>query len=195
MMGMQQRYNDSQKEGKNQILYGAYNEMDVINTVAVKGYKEKQKYNLQVIKKRLSNFGVIGYIKFLNNKANWILSDGTFFYGQEGNWRINDYYNENKIARIAQQFIDADTDTYKLITANTMQISWILITIGLIFSINKEENKYLNIGKTSIIGIIIFILLFEGRSRYLINHIPIFILVGTYGLTNSLKKLSLILKK
>ena len=194
MMGMQERKNDTQEEGKNQILYGAYNGTDVANTVAIKGYKEKQEYNLQIIKERLNNFGVLGYIKFLYNKANWILSDGTFFYGQEGTWKIGDYYNQSKIARIAQQFIDANSNIYKNITSNIMQISWILITIGLVFSINKEENKYINIGKLSIIGIVLFILMFEGRSRYLINYIPIFVFIGIYGLRNSLKKLLLTLK-
>lgn len=194
MMGMQERQNDSQEEGKNQTLYGAYNTLDVAKTVAVKGYKEKQEYNITIIKERLNNFGIKGYINFLYNKANWILSDGTFFYGQEGTWRTGDYFNQSKIARIAQKFIDAKSDTYKNVTANIMQISWILITIGLVFSINDEEKKYISIGKISIIGIVLFILMFEGRSRYLINYIPVFILVGTYGLTNSLKKLLLTLK-
>ena len=31
------------------------------------------------------------------------------------------------------------------------------------------------------IGIILFILLFEARARYLINYIPIFIVLGVYG--------------
>lgn len=184
MMGMQEQQNDTKKDGKNQILYGSYNDNDVRSTIAIKGYKEKQKYNLQIIKERLNNFGIIGYLKFLNNKVNWILSDGTFFYGQEGIYK-GSYYNQSKIAKSIQQFIDVQTDTYKNIIANIMQILWILVILGLVFSIKNEENNYISIGKLSIIGIILFILLFEGRSRYLINYIPIFILVGIYGLINS----------
>lgn len=194
MMGMQQRQNVTKEDGKNQTLYGAYDGVDVKNTVAIEGYKEKQKYNLQIIKERLNNFGFIGYIQFLNNKANWILSDGTFFYGQEGTWRITEYCNQSKIAKVFQKFIDEKSNIYKNITANIMQIIWIVLMIGLICSIGKKENNYICIGKLAIIGIIIFILLFEGRSRYLINHIPIFIFIGTYGLSNSFKKLLLTLK-
>ena len=194
MMGMQERQNDSLEEGKNQTLYGAYNGLDVANTVEIKGYKEKQKYNITIIKERLSNFGVKGYINFLYNKANWILSDGTFFYGQEGTWKVGDYFNQSKIARIAQEFINEKSNTYKKITANIMQISWIIITIGLIFSIGKDEDKSISISKLALIGIILFLLMFEGRSRYLINHIPIFIFVGTYGTINCLHKLLLTLK-
>jgi len=41
----------------------------------------------------------------------------------------------------------------------------------------------------------LFLLLFEGRSRYLVNHIPIFIIVGIYGLINSFEKLEEIRRK
>ena len=75
-----------------------------------------------------------------------------------------------------------------------MQIAWIIISIGLVFSISKEKNEYIDIGKLAIIGMVLFLLLFEGRARYLINHIPIFILVGTCGLKNSLNKILLTLE-
>lgn len=188
MMGMQSRPNDTEEAGKNQTLYGAYENKDVINTQAIKGYKQKQKYNIDVVKERLKNFGVFGYLSFLYNKANWILSDGTFFYGHEGHeghWIMGDYYNTTDFAIFVQQFINVENDMYIKVTANILQISWILITLGLVFSYSKSSDKYIDIGKLAIIGIVLFILLFEGRSRYLLNHLPIFIFIGTYGLASS----------
>ena len=64
-----------------------------------------------------------------------------------------------------------------------MQIAWLLIQFSLIYAISKNEE--IDILKLSIIGIILFVLLFEGRSRYLINYIPVFIVTGTYGLEES----------
>lgn len=88
---------------------------------------------------------------------------------------------------------------YINITSNVLQIAWILITLGLVLSYDKNENddsnKYVDIGKLAIIGIVLFILLFEGRSRYLINHLPIFIFVGTYGITSSFSKFEKNIKK
>lgn len=194
MMGMQEKPNDTKEDGKNQTLYGAYNGTDVENTNSIKGYKEKQNYNLKIVKERLKSFGIVGYIKFLYNKANWILSDGTFYYGYEGTWLVNGYSNKSEPAKRIQKFITVTTKEYKNITANIMQIAWIIISIGLVFSISKEKNEYIDIGKLAIIGIVLFLLLFEGRARYLINHIPIFILVGTYGLKNSLNKILLTLE-
>lgn len=184
MMGMQEQKEESEVKGKNNIFYGTYSSDDKNATKSVIGHKEKKKFNMQVVKQRLNNFGFLGYLKFLYNKANWILSDGTFFYGCEGKW-IYKYYNESDIAKHAQQFINIDSDKYQNITANIMQTAWILVIVGLIFSKNKkDDNNYINISKFAIIGIVLFIMLFEGRSRYLINYIPIFILVGTYGLDN-----------
>lgn len=70
-----------------------------------------------------------------------------------------------------------------------MQISWLIILLGLVLSYSKEKSEYLEIGKLAIIGIILFILLFEGRARYLINYIPVFIFIGVYGLKKSLNKI------
>ena len=189
MMGMQERQNDVIGDGKNQTLYGTYNVQDDLNTYSIKGYKEKQEYNLKIIKERLKNFGIIGYIKFLYNKANWILSDGTFYYGYEGTWIVDGYQNQNKVAKIVQKFITVDSKAYKYITANIMQISWLIILFGLMLSYSKEKNEYLDIGKLAIIGIILFILIFEGRARYLVNYIPIFIFIGVDGLKISLNKI------
>lgn len=195
MMGMQTRPNDTKEAGKNQTLYGAFSGDDVTNTTSIDGYKEKQKYNIEVVKERLSNFGFWGYLSFLYNKANWILSDGTFFYGHEGSWIVGDYYNNTDLARVLQKFINVESAMYIKVTANILQISWILITLGLVFSYSKSSDKYIDIGKLAIIGIVLFILLFEGRSRYLLNHLPIFIFIGTYGLTNSFNKLTGIFEK
>ena len=69
-----------------------------------------------------------------------------------------------------------------------MQISWLIILFGLMLSYSKEKNEYLDIGKLAIIGIILFILIFEGRARYLVNYIPIFIFIGVDLFKISLKK-------
>ena len=35
--------------------------------------------------------------------------------------------------------------------------------------------------RCAIFGILCFILLFEGRSRYMINHLPFFVMLASYG--------------
>ena len=56
MMGMQEKQMIQKKTGKNQTLYGAYNGTDVENTNSIKGYKEKQNYNLKIVKREIKRF-------------------------------------------------------------------------------------------------------------------------------------------
>lgn len=187
-MGMNESIIETELPTKNKTFYGGYSEWDALTTQTIIGKNEKQKENLQVVKQRLKKFGIAGYADFLYNKANWILSDGTFFFGEEGSFWMSEHYNHSKIGEILQELINNKSDKYQNITANVMQTLWILITIGLLFShTNKEQNNYIVISKLSIIGIVIFLLLFEGRARYLVNHLPIFIIVGVFGIKASLK--------
>ena len=165
----------------------SYSENDALTTQGIIGKDEKQKENLRTVKKRLQDFGIKGYIKFLYNKANWILSDGTFFYGEEGTFWTSEHYNNSEIGKFIQELINKDDVKYQTVTVNIMQTLWILIIIGLVFSYNKKQDDNFAILKLSIIGIVIFLLLFEGRARYIVNHLPIFIIIGVCGIKNSLK--------
>lgn len=181
---------------KNRILYGTYNYEDVITTMENDGKNAKVKENLKTVKQRLKDYKLTGYMKFLYNKVNWILADGTFFFGQEGSFWTSEHYNKTKLGVLLQQLINNRTNKYQKITANVFQTVWLVILLGLVCSYTKkDENDYLIISKITIIGIVLFLLLFEGRSRYLVNHIPIFIIVGIYGLINSFEKLEEIIRK
>lgn len=67
--------------------------------------------------------------------------------------------------------------------------------IRIVCSYTKKRKRLFDNIQITIIGIVLFLLLFEGRSRYLVNHIPIFIIVGIYGLINSFEKLEEIRRK
>ncbi len=195
MMGMQEaEIEEMNNKGKNNIMYGAYNGEDVANTKKIEGKKEKQNYNIEIIKQRLQKFGILGYLNFIYNKMNWILSDGTFYYGAEGTFFVTDPYNKSAIGKALQGFFNLNSNKYQYITANIMQIAWIALLVGIIATY-KDTKKEIYVLKFSIIGIILFIVLFEGRSRYLYNYIPMFILVGTYGVANIIKNIENQIKK
>lgn len=185
MMGMQQREMEDGVSRKNTTLYGAFFQEDVNNTAIREGKKEKVDYHKEVIKSRLSDFGLFGYLNFLYQKANWILSDGTFYYGGEALKFANEPYNTSPLGKKLQNFYQIETKTYQKITAPVLQIMWLSILVALIFAkSSKEREDNILILKLAVIGIILFVLLFEGRSRYLFNYVPIFIIVGIQGIKN-----------
>lgn len=185
-MGLKETESNTDLPVKNTIMYGSFNGQDVESTVSNVGKEEKIQENLETVKQRLKDYGKLGYIKFLYNKCNWILSDGTFFFGQEGGFWPEGNYMNTKEAIYIQEFLNNRSLKFINITANIFQTLWILIFIGLACSyINKQEDNTILVAKLTIIGIIMFLLLFEGRSRYVVNHMPFFITVGIYGLKNS----------
>lgn len=181
MMGLK----PTDMEGK---YYGYYSEDDVNETKLRIGKEEKKEYNISEIRKRLKKLGFSGYISFLYDKYTCIISDGSFFYGMEGNFYTSDPYSNSKFSKLVQKYTYQSEDGYNNVTVNIMQAYWSLILIIILLStikcIFKNEENYINILRLSLIGIILFILLFEARSRYLINHIPIFIILCVYGITN-----------
>lgn len=172
---------------KNQNRYGMYYEEDVQSTKSYVGIKAKKEFNINKINKRLSDMGIKGYLEFLYNKYTWIISDGTFYYGREGNFYAKAKpINNSDFAQKIQNYAYFDEEGYKNITVNFEQAMWILI-IGLILidsllNIRKIDNININILRLSVIGIILFILLFEARSRYLFHYLPIFIILAINGI-------------
>lgn len=166
--------------------YGYYFEEDVNATASHIGTSEKVKYNISEIKARLKKMGVSGYLKFLYDKYTVSSCDGSFFYGNEGTFFIEEPLLNNNFAKNIQQYMYIDGDKYYSVTIQIMQSYWIMILIGILICCIKnifkkcDETNY--ILKLSIIGIILFILLFEGRSRYLFNYLPIFIILCMYGI-------------
>lgn len=170
-------------EGK---YYGVYLEDDVNSTKSQIGKSAKKEYNIKQIKIRLKAMGIKGYISYLYDKYTFIISDGSFFYGDEGNFYQSEPYFSGKLASLVQGFSYVDGKYYNKITVNIMQSYWIiilgLILISSILSLIYGDEKKISILKLSIIGIIAFILLFEARSRYLMNYLPVFILLAIYSI-------------
>ncbi|WP_392887989.1 hypothetical protein [Eubacterium limosum] len=179
MMGMQRQ--DFDDRGS---IYGAYFGEDVALTQKQPTQQKKVETNFEVIKIRLKKFGVLGYIKFLMDKTNWMFSDGTFYYGGEGAiFAEPPVTTDTLVSNFFQSFMLRKSKFYN-IYANILEGFWmmILILIAIPFGDKakiSDKNKIILVMKTTIIGLLLFLLLFEGRSRYLINHLPIFFLLAT----------------
>lgn len=165
-------------------IYGAYDEDDVRLTNSKHSKEEKIEANIEEIKKRLKNFGIKGYIEFLAKKVNWFLSDGTFYYGGEGNFIRQGPYAVDDISIKMQNYYNHENkDYFKL--ANILQGFWSVIIILIAYPVFVRDKDYNNreifVIRLNIVGIILFLAFFEARSRYLINHLPYFLLLFGYG--------------
>lgn len=177
MMGMQER--TIEESGTR--VYGSYSGDDYEYTLSFETKEERISANIKEVKRRLKNFGVVGYLEFLDNKVNWILHDGTFFYGGEGGFVSSEPIKTNRIAKIIQKYYIPNNPEYNKL-AHLYEGVWLSILFFMVTPIlKKEHNKEVFVLRLTIVGIILFLMLFEARSRYLINHLPIFILLSVYG--------------
>lgn len=178
-------------EGK---YYGYYLFEDVEATQAQIGKKAKTEYHISEIKKRLNKMGFSGYLEYLYDKYTVIISDGGFFYGNEGHFFVSEPYAKFEISKKIQEYTCLKTEKFNKYTLQFMQAYWslilMLIFINTLKQFNRKEHFSINLMRLTIIGIILFNLLFEARSRYFINHLPIFIMLASYSLILLYKKIS-----
>ena len=159
---------------------GAFDAEEWQFTLKLPDRETRKKEHIKVIKRRLNNYGPQGYIKFLNNKVKgqtW----GTGTYDFE--------YNVDTFPVEINEFHD-----YFLATGKNFNIVYyycqyyhftmlFLILVSTFFSIYKnDKNRYASIGRLSIFGILVFLLIWETRSRYLLNFIPVLIFVMLNGI-------------
>ncbi len=180
MMGMQEQH--SVYFIHDRIQYGKWSLADTQITGAPIGQQAKISANVQEIKRRLSDFGVGGYLKFLHNKARWVLGDGTMYFG--GEVPTGGPFQYMGSANFVQNTLWWHGNYYYF-TAHVLQAIWLTIIALCCLPLFSKKDNYKNVTvamcRLMIFGIILFILLLEGRSRYLINHLPIFILLAVYG--------------
>lgn len=174
MMGL----NKPKDQGGTSVGWGGYSYEDSVLTETQPTYDEKVQTNLNVIKERLLDFGFKGYMEFLKNKFIYVWEDPTFYVLAQIGW---DTLNKDSLPykyvigeKSEQVFIPYTNIFY------TMLI--FLILIGIIYDILKDRNQNIRIMGISIVGIAMFLLIWEARSRYIYFLIPIFCIMGANGM-------------
>lgn len=180
MMGTSETYMDTTSYNVN----GIYNSKEYQNTNNYDTVEDKIKYNISVIKERIKSRKLIGNIRFFGNKLINTWGDGTYFASQKLN-----RFPENTNTLIDEILLPSGK-YFKIYFyfASAIQLFIILMfIISGIYDIKNKEYNLINIVKISIFGILLFLLMWETRSRYLVNYIPLFILLTTYGVHSLFK--------
>lgn len=173
---------------------GIYN-FDVIGTQYSTDIKtaDKKKYYSQLISEQLKTYGFKGLMGHLGKKYLWIINDGTFFFGREGSFFVKDISkskDEDKKAKIRDKYIynGVNSTNYNRNSYVTGIWYYILFLACLAMLTNhkkkREQSDIVWMLGLAFVGSVLFTLLFEGRSRYLINYVPIVCLLAAYSITS-----------
>lgn len=168
---------------------GGYYYPDVVLNNSIKDPKKRSRANVKLIKQRLKRRGAAGYLAFLYRKNKLNTMDVTFGWGIDagaGYLIPSGRFQTWLIKRIPQKIFMSFDQNLQRVVANrawngwaiVFQLAWIVVTLGLLAnSFATGPHEFLL--KLAITGGLLFLLLFEGgRSRYLVQFLPFFVLIA-----------------
>lgn len=183
--------------GMNSEKDGVYNYNDVVYSSSQATTEARKKANIDKIKERLNSFGVLGYLKFLEKKALVNYNDGTFAWGEEGQFYTQLFDNQSAISKFLKSFYYNDGDNYYILSTFEQAI-WIAVIfsmLGIVFIKKNELDKRIVVLMMSLVGLTIFEMIFEARARYLYIYAPIFITLSILGLKKTKDRVTRTIKK
>ncbi len=181
MMGLKER--KSMIPGIN--FVGAYDVDDYSLTFETEPDKRVEK-NIDEIVKRLNKHGILGYPKFLYDKLQFTWNDGNYY----GSALIGAApVRKDNIFRDIYNSGGKYNDILMAIQDGMSIYLYAMFIIMAIYFIKHKKNGC-HVVLLAIFGLLLFLLLWEASSKYLLHYVPIFIVASVYGtciITNWLK--------
>lgn len=168
--------------GMNPVNHGVWYDKDVRLSEGFKNKEERRNAQIATIKQRLKDYGLPGFVHHMYKKTLIVFNDGTFAWGVEGGfYRFVPPDKNTKVAPFLKSIFFSYGSRHKRLST-IQQIVWIstlLFSLGIFFFRTKKEHFLIML---SLLGTILFNLLFEARARYLILYVPFFIIAATVTL-------------
>lgn len=165
--------------GQNNETYGMFNLKDVEDSNL---YGNRQ--DIDKIINRIKERKLLGQFKFIEIKTLLNYNDGTFSWGGEGeNFYEKVLAKKTKISNLLINYFYKDYK-YNYIFEIIVQAFWLQVLLLMFFVELKNTEENNTIIYLSIIGITLFLTLFECRARYLYCYSPIFVTAAMIGLNN-----------
>jgi hypothetical protein len=148
---------------------GGFNDEDASDAARViaEGGDIKQ-FETDKIKQRLADYGVGGYMVFAARKISYTWGDGM-------------YYAQNKLSRnpydsssLIANFIYGEHREATAFVTGAVHLMMLLLFVYAGWKTLKSFNPVVAILKLCVCGVFIFFIIWEARSRYLLNYLPLF---------------------
>lgn len=163
--------------------HGGFSQKDSSFTRNSGNYDQKKAATMEEIGNRLKKMGPAGLFEHLTVKGVWTWSDGTFYIGN--------HIGENpKTPNILHEFVLPEgkyNNIFVLISNGylLMLLFWVLIS-ALSAAIKPRMNVTVLLNGL-IFGVFLFFLVWETRSRYLMNFTPVILLAAAGGIQSAAK--------
>mgnify|MGYP003433817205 FL=1 len=156
---------------------GGYNNDDYELTLRGETYAARQQITTQEIATRVKTLGARGLAHHAANKLSYIYGDGMCYapykLDQSG---LHDTY--------LRQFFLAGFPYFGAVSHLCTGL-WFAILCGSVLGAAKAAHRgahHATVVRIAVIGLTLFLLLWEARSRYLVNFLPLILICGASGL-------------
>lgn len=158
--------------------------------------EERHAEERRQIVERFKNRGLWGNLYFYLRKNVMNYNDGTFCWYLEGNFHMQEYgdLTDNRFKPLLRDFFWYEGRFYRYFLTYS-QFAWLFTLLllpicALLPFTSREKESYGSIGAVvlTILGITLFVMLFEGRARYFLNMSPVFVLAASLGFDLSFKR-------
>ena len=163
--------------GQSNTSFGFHNEEDEINS-----YNYGYKYDIKSFKKRLFGKSFIGHKLQVTNKTLMAFNDGSFAWGQYSNFFKQIKIEREKFNFLQNIYYSLGVYYRKYITFVTF--IWLSILIFIPFIVFKKLEKIEYYIIINLVGIYIFLILFESYSRYLYSYVGLFSIISLLSIYN-----------
>lgn len=169
--------------GLNTDTDGCFNGDDVAYSDSFPDVESRKRANIDLSIERLKEMGADGYLQHLIKKNLATYNDGTFSYGREGNFYGYIPEENGSLDHTLRQIFYMGGEHYSIL-ATVEHLLWLLVLIGICFCILPGSKEPLgeNYIALALLGVSLFLLLFEGRARYLYQFSPLYVILATAGL-------------
>lgn len=164
--------------GENDYTNGIYSKDDVDDSL-----KHGMKINIPKFKQRITSRSLLGQIKFFSKKTLINYNESAFAWGGEGNFYCKTDESRGKIQPIIRN-IYYESGKYYDIFISFLHWIWLFTIFFMPYIVkrNNKDSEMLII--LSIVGINLFLTIFECRSRYLYCYSPVYVVCSVIGIYN-----------
>lgn len=171
--------------GLNEDSTGSFSSDDLAFSCSFATREERTPAQIERIGERLEEKGFFGYLGFAVKKMVMTFNDGTFGWGREGayNYSYPIYSDNEKFAESVRNYFYPLGERNSSFNTHSQTV-WFLIVFslpGICFVAKAEKEKYMPI-LLSLLGVILYLILFEARARYLICFLPVIIMAAVIGM-------------
>ena len=170
--------------GLNEENTGGYYSPDYGFSSSFDTRQERIRGNLQVTIERLQDYGVAGYGYFLIQKLLTNYNDGTFSWWMEGGFFQKDMgHQPTRLQQFLRSLYYKEGPLYPVFAAAAQGL-WLAVQTlvsASLFCRKKERGNAETVMWLSLLGMFLFVMLFEARGRYLYCMLGMYCICGAVG--------------